>query len=109
MKLLLFRIHSGGGWDVSASQPKITQHAGCGVAALPEFDAASEMSTISRLLVIAGLKSDPSELPPEERVLKAFRERRVGGGYSAKRSAHPAAAAGGMRILAGVASGGVAV
>lgn len=44
------------------------------LASLPEFDAASEMSTISRLLVIAGLKSDPSELPPEERVLKAFRE-----------------------------------
>ncbi|MBB6466426.1 exopolysaccharide transport family protein [Aminobacter lissarensis] len=45
------------------------------LASLPEFDAASEMSTISRLLVIAGLKSDPSELPPEERVLKAFREK----------------------------------
>lgn len=44
------------------------------LASLPEFDAASEMSTISRLLVIAGLKSDPNELPPEERVLKAFRE-----------------------------------
>ncbi|MBT1154027.1 exopolysaccharide transport family protein [Aminobacter anthyllidis] len=45
------------------------------LASRPEFDAASEMSTISRLLVIAGLKSDPSELPPEERVLKAFREK----------------------------------
>lgn len=44
------------------------------LASRPEFDAASEMSTISRLLVIAGLKSDPNELPPEERVLKAFRE-----------------------------------
>lgn len=45
------------------------------LASRPEFDAASEMSTISRLLVIAGLKSDPNELPPEERVLKAFREK----------------------------------
>jgi exopolysaccharide transport family protein len=45
------------------------------LASLPEFDAASEMSAISRLLVIAGLKSDPGELPPEERVLKAFREK----------------------------------
>ncbi|WP_395447280.1 GumC family protein [Aminobacter sp. UC22_36] len=45
------------------------------LASLPEFDASSEMSTISRLLVIAGLKSDPNELPPEERVLKAFREK----------------------------------
>ena len=30
---------------------------------------------LSRLLVIAGLKSDPNEIPPEERVLKAFREK----------------------------------
>jgi exopolysaccharide transport family protein len=45
------------------------------LASLPEFDASSEMSAISRLLVIAGLKSDPNELPPEERVLKAFREK----------------------------------
>ncbi|PWK67498.1 exopolysaccharide transport family protein [Aminobacter sp. AP02] len=45
------------------------------LASRPEFDASSEMSTITRLLVIAGLKSDPNELPPEERVLKAFRER----------------------------------
>ena len=45
------------------------------LASRPEFDAASEISTISRLLIIAGLKSDPNELPPEERVLKAFREK----------------------------------
>ena len=33
------------------------------------------MSILSRLLVVAGLKSDPDEIPPEERVLKAFREK----------------------------------
>ncbi|AWC24455.1 tyrosine kinase [Aminobacter sp. MSH1] len=44
------------------------------LASRPEFDAAEEMSTISRFLVIAGLKADPNEMPPEERVLKAFRE-----------------------------------
>ncbi|MBX3569205.1 MAG: exopolysaccharide transport family protein [Rhizobiaceae bacterium] len=42
---------------------------------LPEFDAASGLSTFGRLLVIAGLKSDPAEVPAEERVLKAFREK----------------------------------
>ena len=45
------------------------------LASRPEFDTAAEMSTISRLLVIAGLKSDPNELPAEERVLKAISER----------------------------------
>ena len=30
---------------------------------------------LSRLLIIVGLKSDPNEIPPEERVLKAFREK----------------------------------
>ena len=33
------------------------------------------MSMLGRLLVIAGLKSDPNEIPPEERVLKTFREK----------------------------------
>ncbi|MEJ6783273.1 GumC family protein [Aminobacter sp. Piv2-1] len=45
------------------------------LASRPEFDAAADMSSLARLLVIAGLKSDPGELPPEERVLKAFREK----------------------------------
>lgn len=44
------------------------------LASRPEFDATADMSTLARLLVIAGLKSDPNELPPEERVLKSFRE-----------------------------------
>jgi uncharacterized protein involved in exopolysaccharide biosynthesis len=46
-----------------------------GLSKLPEFDPAANMSTLSRLLVIAGLKSDPHEIPPDERVLKSFREK----------------------------------
>jgi len=46
-----------------------------GLSKLPEFDPAADMSTFSRLLVIAGLKSDPHEIPSDERVLKAFREK----------------------------------
>ncbi|MDX8540258.1 MULTISPECIES: exopolysaccharide transport family protein [Mesorhizobium] len=42
---------------------------------LPEFDEAAKMSALSRLLVIVGLKSDPNEIPPEERVLKKMREK----------------------------------
>lgn len=45
------------------------------LARLPEFDAAANMSALSRFLVVAGLKSDPNEIPPEERVLKVFREK----------------------------------
>lgn len=42
---------------------------------LAEFDETVDMSTLSRLLVIAGLKSDPNEIPPEERVLKTMRDK----------------------------------
>ncbi|RWM20140.1 MAG: chain-length determining protein [Mesorhizobium sp.] len=42
---------------------------------LPEFDETADMPTLSRLLVIAGLKTDPNELPPEERVLTKMREK----------------------------------
>ncbi|RUV59015.1 chain-length determining protein, partial [Mesorhizobium sp. M5C.F.Ca.IN.020.29.1.1] len=42
---------------------------------LPEFDETADMSMLSRLLVIAGLKSDPNEIPPEERVLTKMREK----------------------------------
>ncbi|ANT51531.1 GumC family protein [Mesorhizobium amorphae] len=42
---------------------------------LPEFDEAANMSVLGRLLVIVGLKSDPNEIPPEERVLKKLREK----------------------------------
>ena len=42
---------------------------------LPEFDEAADMSMVGRLLIMAGLKTDPNEIPPEERVLKAIREK----------------------------------
>lgn len=42
---------------------------------LPEFDDAAKMSTLGRLLVIMGLKSDPGEIPADERVLKKMREK----------------------------------
>ncbi|MGX9572608.1 GumC family protein [Mesorhizobium sp. f-mel] len=42
---------------------------------LPEFDETADMPMLSRLLVIAGLKSDPNEIPPEERVLTTMREK----------------------------------
>ncbi|CAN7703038.1 GumC family protein [Mesorhizobium sp. LjNodule214] len=42
---------------------------------LPEFDEAANMSALGRLLVIVGLKSDPNEIAPEERVLKKMREK----------------------------------
>ena len=45
------------------------------LAKLPEFDEAAGMSAFGRLLVIAGLKADPNEIPAEERVLKSFREK----------------------------------
>ena len=45
------------------------------LASLPEFDETADMSMIGRIMVMAGLKSDPNEIPPEERVLKAFREK----------------------------------
>jgi uncharacterized protein involved in exopolysaccharide biosynthesis/Mrp family chromosome partitioning ATPase len=47
------------------------------LASLPEFDPALNMSLVGRLMVITGLKSDPAEVPPEERVLKAMREKLV--------------------------------
>ncbi|PAQ05616.1 GumC family protein [Mesorhizobium temperatum] len=42
---------------------------------LAEFDETADMPVSSRLLVIAGLKSDPNEIPPEERVLTKMREK----------------------------------
>jgi exopolysaccharide transport family protein len=45
------------------------------LARLPEFDEAVGMGALGRLLVVAGLKSDPGEIPAEERVLKAMREK----------------------------------
>ena len=44
------------------------------LASRPEFDSAAQLSLLERLLVIAGVKSDPGVVPAEERVLKTFRE-----------------------------------
>lgn len=44
------------------------------LARLPEFDDAANMSALGKLLVITGLKSDPQEIPAEERVLKKMRD-----------------------------------
>ncbi|RRI00937.1 chain-length determining protein [Mesorhizobium tamadayense] len=42
---------------------------------LPEFDEALKMSALSRALVLVGLKRDPFDIPPEERVLKAMHDK----------------------------------
>ncbi|AZO08294.1 MULTISPECIES: exopolysaccharide transport family protein [unclassified Mesorhizobium] len=42
---------------------------------LPEFDEALKMSALARALVLVGLKSDPFDIPPEERVLKAMHDK----------------------------------
>jgi len=45
------------------------------LARLSEFDEAVDMSVAERLMVIAGLKSDPNEVPADERVLKKMQEK----------------------------------
>jgi len=42
---------------------------------LPEFDESADLSLFGRVMVLAGLRSDPGEIPPEERVLKSLREK----------------------------------
>ncbi|RWM06270.1 MAG: chain-length determining protein [Mesorhizobium sp.] len=42
---------------------------------LPEFDETLKMSALSRALILVGLKSDPFDIPPEERVLKAMHDK----------------------------------
>ena len=42
---------------------------------MPEFDEALAPSLLSRTLVATGLKADPNELPQEERVLAALRDK----------------------------------
>jgi len=44
---------------------------------LEEFDPTAKPSAISDLLVVLGLKKNPLDLPPEERVLKEFNEKLV--------------------------------
>lgn len=45
------------------------------LASRPEFDEAAGLSAFGRLMVIGGLKTDPAEVPAEERVLTVFREK----------------------------------
>ncbi|QDZ00895.1 chain-length determining protein [Nitratireductor mangrovi] len=45
------------------------------LAAIAEFEADGSVSILERLMIIAGMRGDPIELPPEERVLKVFREK----------------------------------
>ncbi|TGP52395.1 chain-length determining protein [bacterium M00.F.Ca.ET.230.01.1.1] len=42
---------------------------------LPEFDETLKMSALGRVLVLVGLKSDPFDMPPEERVLNAMHDK----------------------------------
>ncbi|PLP60893.1 chain-length determining protein [Mesorhizobium loti] len=45
------------------------------LAKLAEFDETVNMSAVTQFLILVGLKSDPNEIPPEERVLKKMREK----------------------------------
>ncbi|MFD9897423.1 GumC family protein [Mesorhizobium sp. UC74_2] len=40
-----------------------------------EFDETVNMSAVTQFLILVGLKSDPNEIPAEERVLKKMREK----------------------------------
>ena len=42
---------------------------------LPEFDPTAKPSAISDVLVMLGIKKNPLDLPPEERVLKEFQKK----------------------------------
>ncbi|MDW5317777.1 exopolysaccharide transport family protein [Rhizobium sp. PL01] len=42
---------------------------------LPEFDPTTNPSAISDILVMLGIKKNPLDLPPEERVLKEFQKK----------------------------------
>ncbi len=45
------------------------------LAHLKEFQDSSGLAALSQLLVLAGMKSDPAAISPEERVLQKFREK----------------------------------
>lgn len=45
------------------------------LAGKAEFDPAADLSIADRVLIMTGLMNDPAELPEEERVLKALREK----------------------------------
>jgi len=44
------------------------------LASRPEFDSAGQITLLDRLLILAGVKSNPDAVPAEERVLTAFRD-----------------------------------
>ncbi|WP_137929906.1 GumC family protein [Mesorhizobium comanense] len=46
-----------------------------GLSRLHEFDETINMSSISRVLILLGLKTDPMDVPADERVLKKMREK----------------------------------
>ncbi|QKD04250.1 GumC family protein [Mesorhizobium loti] len=46
-----------------------------GLSRLPEFDETLNMSKLSRVLILLGLKNDPMDVPADERVLKKMREK----------------------------------
>ncbi|PBC23224.1 MULTISPECIES: Wzz/FepE/Etk N-terminal domain-containing protein [unclassified Mesorhizobium] len=46
-----------------------------GLARLREFDETINMSAVSRVLILLGLKNDPMDVPADERVLKKMREK----------------------------------
>ncbi|BCG80965.1 GumC family protein [Mesorhizobium sp. 113-3-3] len=46
-----------------------------GLARLREFDETINMSSLSRVLILLGLKNDPMDVPADERVLKKMREK----------------------------------
>ncbi|WP_214471718.1 exopolysaccharide transport family protein [Mesorhizobium sp. dw_380] len=46
-----------------------------GLSRLPEFDETINMSSLSRVLILLGLRNDPMDVPADERVLKKMREK----------------------------------
>ncbi|TGV55222.1 chain-length determining protein [bacterium M00.F.Ca.ET.141.01.1.1] len=46
-----------------------------GLSRLSEFDETINMSSLSRVLILLGLKNDPMDVPADERVLKKMREK----------------------------------
>ncbi|TPM41480.1 Wzz/FepE/Etk N-terminal domain-containing protein [Mesorhizobium sp. B2-3-4] len=46
-----------------------------GLSRLSEFDETINMSSLSRVLILLGLKTDPMDVPADERVLKKMREK----------------------------------
>jgi len=59
------------------SSPEILKKvaADLGLEDKPEFNAARDMSALSSMLVLVGLKSDPHDIPPEELVLNAMHDK----------------------------------